>query len=495
MGTMGTMAVLALLLACSVAGESSRMVEETTYDGEYERWTSRPPTPMPEPSEAQELEQLCEVSSMQRAASSRAGSGHAPAANPARDPRCELYLATRHPAHQGGHTSQGGQSHTGQGKEGHQGSQPNPNQGNLPSYKHVQDLLLADRQGRQGWTRHPDTGEDVCERWNPDRRNQQLCAALPCCHFNLNPLDPGFGLCWSDVGAGLCSAPECPVEEPELGSPCAHPAGEQCSYGQECCCGECHPSKRMQCAEGRWRGHFTDACFHPNCPTTGGSSTAAYCALDPGHTMCLHSGPSSECAAKTILRGMTQEGKDAILAKHNDLRRRVARGEESGQPAAGDMRELVWDSELEEIAQRWADQCTFAHDPIHGKLDGTAVGQNLYIGGSSVQTDQAGLTSTAPVPAQAWYDEVTDPGFSSGDIDPFVFSYGAGHYTQVVWASTSSVGCANVYYFDGSFYQNLVVCNYAVAGNLQGGTMYTQGTACTSCPSGTSCVASLCRAD
>merc|ERR1719431_287471 len=143
-----------------------------------------------EPSEAQELEQLCEVSSMQRAASSRVGSGHAPAANPARDPRCELYMATSHLAHRGGHTSQGGQSHTGQGKERHQGSQPNPNQGNLPSYKHVQDLLLADRQGRQGWTRHPDTE-------------------------GKNPLDPGFGLCWSDVGAGLCSAPECPVEEPE----------------------------------------------------------------------------------------------------------------------------------------------------------------------------------------------------------------------------------------------------------------------------------------
>jgi len=282
MGTMGTMAVLALLLACSVAGESSRMVEETTYDGEYERWTSRPPTPMPEPSEAQELEQLCEVSSMQRAASSRAGSGHAPAANPARDPRCELYLATRHPAHQGGHTSQGGQSHTGQGKEGHQGSQPNPNQGNLPSYKHVQDLLLADRQGRQGWTRHPDTGEDVCERWNPDRRNQQLCAALPCCHFNLNPLDPGFGLCWSDVGAGLCSAPECPVEEPESGSPCGHPAGEQCSYGEECCCGECYPSKRTECVGGRWMGWHTDACFHPNCPTTE-------CPVDPeSGSPCAH---------------------------------------------------------------------------------------------------------------------------------------------------------------------------------------------------------------
>ena len=31
---------------------------------------------------------------------------------------------------------------------------------------------------------------------------------------------------------------------------------------------------------------------------------------------------------------------------------RVAKGEETGQPAAADMRELVWDDELEQIAQR-----------------------------------------------------------------------------------------------------------------------------------------------
>ena len=31
---------------------------------------------------------------------------------------------------------------------------------------------------------------------------------------------------------------------------------------------------------------------------------------------------------------------------------RVAKGEEPGQPAAADMRELVWDDELEAIAQR-----------------------------------------------------------------------------------------------------------------------------------------------
>ena len=33
-------------------------------------------------------------------------------------------------------------------------------------------------------------------------------------------------------------------------------------------------------------------------------------------------GPSDECTGKTILRGMTEAGKVAILEKHNELRRR-----------------------------------------------------------------------------------------------------------------------------------------------------------------------------
>ena len=48
------------------------------------------------------------------------------------------------------------------------------------------------------------------------------------------------------------------------------------------------------------------------------------------------------------------------------------------------------------------------------------------------------------------------------------FSYGAGHYTQVVWAESEELGCGMVYYKGSSFWETLVVCNYAVAGNLQG---------------------------
>ena len=33
----------------------------------------------------------------------------------------------------------------------------------------------------------------------------------------------------------------------------------------------------------------------------------------------------------------------------------------------------VWNDELEAIAQRWSDQCTFGHDTTRDKLDGTSV--------------------------------------------------------------------------------------------------------------------------
>jgi len=252
--------------------------------------------------------------------------------------------------------------------------------------------------------------------------------------------------------------------------------------------------------DGETDGMTDDGMTEDPNGVTGGASNnnADYCAIDSEHTMCVHTGPSDECTGKTILRGMTEAGKVAILEKHNELRRRVAKGEESGQPAAADMRELVWDDELEAIAQRWADQCTFEHDSVRTMLDGTRVGQNLYQSFSSAETNQDGLDAAIDATVQNWYDEVGD--FDSGNIDPFVSASGpaTGHYTQVVWAETDKLGCANVYFNEASQpsfpYTNLVVCNYAVAGNLISGSMYSQGAACSSCPSSTTCVDSLCQA-
>ena len=52
-------------------------------------------------------------------------------------------------------------------------------------------------------------------------------------------------------------------------------------------------------------------------------------------------GPSSHCSSQTRTHGLTAEGRKIILDKHNELRRRVAKGEEPGQPGAANMRKLV----------------------------------------------------------------------------------------------------------------------------------------------------------
>ena len=40
-----------------------------------------------------------------------------------------------------------------------------------------------------------------------------------------------------------------------------------CSYGEECCCGECFASIVYNCMGGTgvWQAYFTDACFIPSC--------------------------------------------------------------------------------------------------------------------------------------------------------------------------------------------------------------------------------------
>jgi len=221
-------------------------------------------------------------------------------------------------------------------------------------------------------------------------------------------------------------------------------------------------------------------------PAPSGNTCDAYPA---SHTMNIYPGPSDECTSKTIYRGLDQSGIDAIIDRHNELRQKVASGSESNgdQPAASNMLKVTWNDELASVAQRWADQCTFGHDDDRSKCDGTYVGQNAFSSWNSQEFSEAQVMAGLGDAVQAWYDEVVSPGFPNTDIDPFVFSYGAGHYTQVVWAESAEVGCGVVYYDDGGWFATLVVCNYAVGGNMQGGTMYTIGAGCSNCPAGTSC--------
>jgi len=78
----------------------------------------------------------------------------------------------------------------------------------------------------------------------------------------------------------------------------------------------------------------------------------------------------------------------------------------------------VWDDEIAEIAQRWADNCQFEHDAMRRIPGKFSLGQNLA----------AGYT-TWDSAIQGWYDEVKD--FTYGSQAANVFS-DVGHYTQVM---------------------------------------------------------------
>lgn len=61
----------------------------------------------------------------------------------------------------------------------------------------------------------------------------------------------------------------------------------------------------------------------------------------------------------------------------------------------------------------------------------------------------------------AWYDEIDQYSYSNPG-----FSMSTGHFTQVVWKSTTKLGCA--YQYCDSMWSNYVVCEYDPAGNYDG---------------------------
>lgn len=235
----------------------------------------------------------------------------------------------------------------------------------------------------------------------------------------------------------------------------------------------------------------TDTLTNP--PTEPPTTRAAcdYAQFSAEHSMLLP--PNPECNAHR--NGVSEAEKLEILEAHNTLRAKVARGEESQgdsgpQPSGADIRELVWNDELAQVAQAWAEQCKGGHDGYAKRKICSrdyAVGQNVFRkwghNPDSVWTEAI----------QSWYNEVANMPHTF--VDQFTGSPPSGkiigHYTQLVWGATNEIGCGAVDFSSiksGTTYpeSKVYVCNYGRNGNSINSPVYTRGPAASECSGGES---------
>lgn len=141
---------------------------------------------------------------------------------------------------------------------------------------------------------------------------------------------------------------------------------------------------------------------------------------------------------------VTEEEKKMLIDRHNYWRADVG------------LDPLEWSDEMAVLADDWAKQlvdqdCAFKHRPNNN------FGENLFYGTASHYT--------AEDVVDAWGEEKVFYNYNknkckSGEM--------CGHYTQIVWETTSKFGCARSF-CDGNV---IWVCNYDPPGNWVGEKPY-----------------------
>jgi len=191
---------------------------------------------------------------------------------------------------------------------------------------------------------------------------------------------------------------------------------------------------------------------------------------------------------------LNQEAKDYLLCLHNEVRSEVALGASLGDggtlPVATDMRRLRWDTQLEDVAQDYANRCIWAHNGDRTNqyntlnptdLNDQPASRNIYAGENLAAAYDSRRTSMELVIRGFNGLRNEGPDWTFGTIQGTGRCSGeqCGHFTQLVWAETYKVGCAVNTCPAGSIFgsapSTYLVCNYAVGGNFVGRAPYKTG--------------------
>lgn len=143
----------------------------------------------------------------------------------------------------------------------------------------------------------------------------------------------------------------------------------------------------------------------------------------------------------------------ANLDAHNSVRANVSPAANPALPA------MLWNESVAAVAQAHADRCVFAHSGQPG------LGENIYGYGAWADAEEDA--------ALLWAQEATYYDYPSNSC---AAGQQCGHYTQMVWRSSTNLGCGIRQCSSGSPWGSgqwtVVVCNYSPPGNYIGARPY-----------------------
>ena len=136
---------------------------------------------------------------------------------------------------------------------------------------------------------------------------------------------------------------------------------------------------------------------------------------------------------------------------------------------------IKWSKKLQDDALAWAEKIRKNCEMIHAPdLTTRGQGENIFYASPIIYSDGRKTLDTSVTPSMvvdAWGSEkagwVNAPPHC--DTSKKGSENGCGHYTQVVWKTTTEVGCAAVTCSDSA---QLWVCRYSPAGNYVGEAPY-----------------------
>jgi len=218
-------------------------------------------------------------------------------------------------------------------------------------------------------------------------------------------------------------------------------------------------------AEGSLSAAFAKAELRGACATTG-DATAVGAAVDTCLSDILNDLPppttsTTPTSTSTSTTGMPPCGGTepaalaGVTAAHNAVRA-------TASPAPNPpLAPLCWNAGVASVAQAWANACEWRHNP-----NLTNLGENIAAFGGS----QPATVGVAAV--NLWAGEAGNYHYSSNSCSGV-----CGHYTQIVWRSTTQVGCGVRVCTTGSPFNSgttwtMVVCDYQPPGNFRGQRPY-----------------------